>query len=203
MRGHEKETRAVLAKLRRLPEDDEVIELEFLEIQGITHPSGLKGGANINQAQCRFEKATITEKHPNLESPTNMNLIKLQCMAFASLFQTKAMFRRVIVTTVIQTFTQWVGVDAVLYYAPSMFVGLGISSNTTSLLATGVVGILIFLGTILAVLYVDRLGRKLVLILGAIGMAASLIVAAVIVKTCSHDWPAHRAAGWGGVCMVW
>jgi MFS family permease len=116
-------------------------------------------------------------------------------MAFVSLFQTKAMFRRVIFTTVIQTFTQWVGVDAVLYYAPSMFVGLGISSNTTSLLATGVVGILIFLGTILAVFYVDRLGRKLVLIIGAIGMAASLVVAAVIVKTCSHDWPAHRAAG--------
>ncbi|TKA65872.1 hypothetical protein B0A49_12493 [Cryomyces minteri] len=187
MRGHGKETRSVLAKLRRLPEDDEVIELEYLEIQ----------------AQCRFEKATITEKYPHLESPTTMNIIKLQLMAFASLFQTKAMFRRVMVVTVMQTFVQWVGVDAVLYYAPTMFAGLGISSNTTGLLATGVVGILIFLGTIVAVLYVDRLGRKIVLIVGAIGMAASLLIIAVIVATCSHDWPAHSTAEWAAISMVW
>ena len=203
MRGHERETRSVLAKLRKLPEDSEIIEIEFLEIQGMARPRCPKGVANPNPAQCRFEKATVTEKYPHLESPTTINLIKLQCMAFASLFRTKAMFNRVMVVTIMQTFVQWVGVDAVLYYAPSMFDGLGISSNTTSLLATGVVGILIFLGTILAVLYVDRLGRKFVLLIGAAGMSSSLIIIGVIVKTCSNDWPAHKAAGWAAISMLW
>lgn len=35
---------------------------------------------------------------------------------------------------------------SVLYYAPQIFGSLGLSSNTTSLLATGVVGIVLLLG---------------------------------------------------------
>ena len=38
-------------------------------------------------------------------------------------------------------FQQWTGVNAILYYAPSIFQSLGLTGNTNSLLATGVVGI--------------------------------------------------------------
>ena len=113
------------------------------------------------------------------------------------------MFRRVIIATVIQTFSQWTGINAVLYYAPSMFSQLGISSNTTSLLATGVVGIVIFLATILAVLYVDRLGRKFTLIAGALGVATCHIIVAIILAVCEDDWPKHKAAGWAAIAMIW
>ena len=71
----------------------------------------------------------------------------------------------------IRFFQQWTGINAILYYAPTIFKELGLSGNTTSLLATGVVGIVMFLATIPAVLYIDRLGRKPVLAVGAIGMA--------------------------------
>lgn len=47
---------------------------------------------------------------------------------------------------------------------------MGFTGNTTDLLATGVVGIIEFLGTIPAVLYVDKFGRKTILIAGAVGM---------------------------------
>lgn len=38
-------------------------------------------------------------------------------------------------------FQQWTGVNAILYYAPTIFASLGLTGNTTALLATGVVGI--------------------------------------------------------------
>ena len=38
-------------------------------------------------------------------------------------------------------FQQWTGVNAILYYAPSIFQALSLTGNTVSLLATGVVGI--------------------------------------------------------------
>ena len=38
-------------------------------------------------------------------------------------------------------FQQWTGVNAILYYAPSIFAALGLSGSTNELLATGVVGI--------------------------------------------------------------
>lgn len=117
------------------------------------------------------------------------------------------------------TFQQWTGVNAVLYYAPSIFAQLGMSSNTTSLLATGVVGIAMFLATVSilpklrtsllnnlqipAVMYIDRLGRKPVLVVGAIGMASCHFIIAAIFGQNEHQWDTHKAAGWAAVAMVW
>jgi hypothetical protein len=36
------------------------------------------------------------------------------------------------------------GINAILYYAPFIFEQLGLSENTTSFLATGVVGVVMF-----------------------------------------------------------
>jgi MFS family permease len=128
--GREDEARRVLATLRGkgVSVDDEAIEVEFLEIK----------------AQSMFEKRSIQVNFPHLAEQTPMNTFKLQFVAIASLFRTMPMFRRVIVSTVTMFFQQWTGINAVLYYAPTIFKNLGMSSNTTSLLATGVVGIGMF-----------------------------------------------------------
>ena len=60
-----------------------------------------------------------------------------------------------------------------------------------------------FLATIPAVLYVDRFGRKTILIVGGIGMAISHFIVAGIVGAYHTDWPAHRGAGWVAVVFVW
>ena len=138
-----------------MKEDHELVDLEFLEIK----------------AQSIFEKRTIAENFPNLRELTLWNTFKLEFVAIGSLFKSKAMFKRVIVATVTMFFQQWTGINAILYYAPTIFSDLGLSSNTVSLLATGVVGIVMLLATIPSVLYIDKLGRKPILTIGAIGMA--------------------------------
>ncbi len=92
----EAEARKVLSSLRGLEQDHELIELEFLEIK----------------AQSLFEKRTTAEKWPNLVALTAWNTFKLQWVAIGSLFQTKAMFRRVIVATVSMFFQQFTGINA-------------------------------------------------------------------------------------------
>ncbi|VUC25583.1 unnamed protein product [Clonostachys rosea] len=183
----EEEARANLASLRELSLDHELIQLEFLEIK----------------AQSLFEKRSIAEKFPTLQQQTAINTIKLQFAAVKSLFESKAMFRRVIVATVTMFFQQWTGINAILYYAPSIFSQLGLSSNTTSLLATGVVGIVMFIATIPAVLWIDRLGRKPVLTIGAIGMALCHFIIAVILARNIDNFDSHQSAGWAAVVMVW
>ncbi|EHL01078.1 MFS general substrate transporter [Glarea lozoyensis ATCC 20868] len=185
--GREAEARSVLAQLRDLPQDHELVELEFMEIQ----------------AQSMFEKRTLREHFPHLAEYTPWNVFKLQFVAIGSLFKTKAMFKRVIVATVTMFFQQWTGINAVLYYAPTIFKSLGLGGNTTSLLATGVVGIVMFLATIPSVLYIDKLGRKPILTIGAIGMASCHIVIAGIVAKYRDSWDTHPAAGWAAVAMVW
>lgn len=84
-----------------------------------------------------------------------------------------------------------------------IFKDLGLTGNTISLLASGVGGILMFVATIPAVLYIDQLGRKPVLIAGAIGMGISHIIVAGLQGAYSTNWAAHRAAGWVAVVFVW
>ena len=88
---------------------------------------------------------------------------------------------------------------SVLYYAPSIFAALGQSSNTTSLLATGVVGIVMFLATIPAVMYVDKLGRKPVFMVGGTGMFLCHFTIAGIFATNQHKWANNQGAGAGWV----
>ncbi|KAK4121948.1 general substrate transporter [Parathielavia appendiculata] len=185
--GRDDEARKVLCSLRGLPPDHELVEIEFLEIK----------------AQSLFEKRTVAELFPNLREPTAWNIFKLQFVSIGKLFQTKAMFKRVIVASVTMFFQQWTGINAVLYYAPFIFQQLGMNENTKSLLATGVVGIVMFLATIPAVLWIDRVGRKPVLTIGALGMATCHIIIAVIVAKNINNWHEHVAAGWAAVCMVW
>ncbi|KAK7416292.1 hypothetical protein QQZ08_012066 [Neonectria magnoliae] len=185
--NREAEAREILTDLRDLPPDHELIELEFLEIK----------------AQSLFEKRSLAEQFPHLQAQTAWNTFKLQFIAIKALFQTRAMFRRVIVATVTMFFQQWTGINAVLYYAPQIFSQLGLSKTTTSLLATGVVGIVMFIATIPAVLWIDRAGRKPVLTVGAIGMGTCHIIIAVILARNIDHFHEQPAAGWAAVCMVW
>ena len=185
--GREDEARRILASLRGLPPDNDLVELEFLEIK----------------AQSQFEKRTVAEAFPHLREQTAWNTFKLQFVAIRSLFRTRAMLRRVAVATVTMFFQQWTGINAILYYAPTIFQQLGLNDNATSLLATGVVGIVMFVFTVPAVLYIDRVGRKPVLTVGAIGMATCHIIIAVIFAKNVDRWDEHAAAGWAAVAMVW
>ena len=101
------------------------------------------------------------------------------------------------------------GVNFILYYAPFIFSGLGLAGNTTSLLASGVVGVVMFLATIPAVLYLDSWGRKPVLISGAIWMGICHFVVAGIIGQFKSQWDMEivpssaKSAGWAAVVFIW
>ncbi len=80
----------------------------------------------------------------------------------------------IIVGLMLSIFQQFVGINAVLYYAPLMFSNMGASTDS-ALLQTIIVGIANIVFTIVALVTVDRLGRKPLLIIGGGVMAASMI----------------------------
>lgn len=90
-----------------------------------------------------------------------------------------------------------------MYYASFIFKDLGLTGSTSSLLAGGVGGILLFIATIPAVLYMDKWGRKPLLITGAIGMGISHIIVAGLQGKYNSSWQTHKAAGWVAVVFVW
>jgi len=74
----------------------------------------------------------------------------------------------------LSVFQQFVGINVVLYYAPTIFKGLGMTTDA-SLFQTIIVGAVNLIFTIVAIVTVDRLGRKPLQIIGALVMAVSML----------------------------
>lgn len=183
MRGREEETLKVLSGLRGLSRDHTLVQMEFLELK----------------AQNLFEKRISEHDHPDIQNSP----FRLAVAGYKSLVSTKPNFRRTSVAVLTMVFQQWTGVNFILYYAPFIFASLHLSGNSTSLLASGLTGVAMFLATIPAVLYADRIGRKPLLIVGAVMMGCCHFIVAAIIAQCSDNWEAHKAAGWVAVVFIW
>ncbi len=75
-------------------------------------------------------------------------------------------------------FNQLTGINAILYYAPTILSMGGASRHDSLLKAIAISGTLVAF-TILAMILIDRLGRRFLLLVGSVGMAVCLSLAAV------------------------
>ena len=110
----------------------------------------------------------------------------------------------IFVGIMMSVFQQFIGVNAVLYYGPQMFRNAGFSSNV-ALLQTIVVGIALVAFTLVALVTVDRWGRKPLLIAGALIMAASMFALGNLFNAGAHDiWPLAAAVTYiAGFSLSW
>lgn len=79
-----------------------------------------------------------------------------------------------VIGILLSVFQQFVGINVVLYYAPAIFKTLG-NGTDAALLQTVFVGLVNLSFTVVAILTVDKFGRKPLQIIGALGMAVSML----------------------------
>jgi sugar porter (SP) family MFS transporter len=72
---------------------------------------------------------------------------------------------------------QFVGINAIFYYSASLWQSVGIK-QTDSLLISLTTSVVNILGTLIAIAFVDRIGRRPLALIGSIGMTVSLGTAA-------------------------
>src|ERR1035437_76650 len=72
-------------------------------------------------------------------------------------------------------FSQVTGINAIMYYAPEIFKSTGDASGS-ALMQTVLVGVINVLFTLVAIKYVDRWGRRILLLIGCAGMAVCLAI---------------------------
>ncbi|MEM7218191.1 MAG: D-xylose transporter XylE [Pseudomonadota bacterium] len=116
----------------------------------------------------------------------------------------------IVMGIVLSVFQQFVGINVVLYYAPEIFKDLGAGTNA-AMLQTVLVGVVNVAFTVVAILCVDGWGRRPLLILGALGMAAAMFglgtvlyldVSGVAALLCMLLYIAMFALSWGPVVWV-
>ncbi|MDR2399604.1 MAG: sugar porter family MFS transporter [Endomicrobium sp.] len=72
-------------------------------------------------------------------------------------------------------FQQLIGINTVIYYAPTIFAEIGLK-DISAILSTVGIGLLNVLVTVLALFVMDKIDRKKMLIIGSTGMAVSLVL---------------------------
>lgn len=77
-------------------------------------------------------------------------------------------------------FQQLSGINVVIYYAPIIFGKMNLGSHYANLLATVGIGTVNVLMTIVSMRLIERLGRRMLLIVGFLGTSVTLILVSVI-----------------------
>jgi len=141
-KGRDDEALKVLSYARSLPQEHDLVQIEFLYVPHLSQFFVLLIHINSEiKAQHVFEQEINTEKFPNYQDGSFSSNLKLGIHGYLDLLSNRSLLVRVILGGAVMFFQQWTGVNAILYYAPSIFSSLGLTGNSTSLLATGVVGI--------------------------------------------------------------
>jgi len=115
----------------------------------------------------------------------------------------------IFIGVMLSVFQQFVGINAVLYYAPRIFESMGMGNPMFQTVLMGIINISF---TLVAIFTVEKLGRKILLVSGSLGMALGALgvclcdvvpgmpgfvgVASVMVYSASFMF------SWGPICWV-
>ncbi|ONK65163.1 uncharacterized protein A4U43_C07F34340 [Asparagus officinalis] len=115
-------------------------------------------------------------------------------ISFIKLWKTKTVRRGLLAGVGLQIFQQFVGINTVMYYSPTIVQLAGFASNQTALALSLVTSGLNAIGSIVSIYFIDRTGRKKLLIISLTGVVLSLaVLTAVFQQTTTHS-PAISAA---------
>ncbi|KAF4972847.1 hypothetical protein FSARC_673 [Fusarium sarcochroum] len=186
-KGREQEALDNLVKIRQVPETDARVQREWVEII----------------AEARFQKGVLAERHPVLTAPENKsisNSVKLEIVSWTDCFKAGC-WRRTLVGAGLMFFQQFIGINALIYYSPTLFGTMGLDLNM-QLIMSGVLNILQLIGVFSSLWTLDRFGRKTILLGGSILAVIPLVIIAIMVGLFSDSWATHRAEGWTSVTFL-
>ncbi len=81
--------------------------------------------------------------------------------------------RPVILAFLFAFFNQWSGINAIIYYAPRIFEDAGLGKSAALLSSAGI-GLVNLLFTMLGIALIDRVGRRVLMFVGSVGLIATL-----------------------------
>jgi len=116
----------------------------------------------------------------------------------------------IIVGILLTVFQQCVGINVALYYAPRIFESMG-AAKDASMMQTVIMGLVNVIFTVVAIMTVDKWGRKPLLITGSIGMAVGMFAISILafsniigISTLVFIiiYTASFMMSWGPICWV-
>lgn len=122
-----------------------------------------------------LERIYVSAKEAAFQVDETKSVLTFEAKSEWSLLLQPGIFKAVIIGVCIAILGQFMGVNAVLYYGPSIFENAGLSGGD-SLFYQVLVGLVNTLTTVLALIIIDKVGRKKLVYYGVSGMIVSLLL---------------------------
>ena len=162
-----------------------------------------------NKALSVLEKINVTKERAqtilNEITATVSEAVKAKIFSFG--------FKVIVTGVLLSVFQQISGINVVLYFAPRIFESMNIAAaRDASLFQTVIMGFVNVVFTVVAIVTVDKWGRKPLLITGSIGMAVGMFAIAILSY---YDiismltlvfiivYSASFMMSWGPICWVY
>lgn len=120
-------------------------------------------GKNANAVQTEADEIQAIVDEANRREATVMDLFKV-----------KTNFKALLLTSALVTFQQMTGINVVLFYSENIFASAG-NSGISSSVETIIVGLVQLGASCVTPLVVDRLGRRILLVISGAGTTLSLV----------------------------
>ncbi len=118
--------------------------------------------------KCGADSGNVEQAIEDIQKSLNIEHLNLK----ESLFD-KKYFKPITLAVTFAVFSQLSGINSVLYYTGYIFEKAG-ASKASALLQSVIVGLTLLVFTVMAMMIIDRVGRKRLMIFGVIGYIASL-----------------------------
>ncbi|WWC60722.1 uncharacterized protein I303_103298 [Kwoniella dejecticola CBS 10117] len=184
LRGRDEDCLDSLCRLRNLPRTDPRVQAEWITIR----------------AEAIRNREVQVAAHPSLQGDTTSAEAKLEVASWVDMFK-KGVIRQTVIGIMLMFFQQFSGINALVYYAPSLFQQLGLDYEL-QLTLSGVLNIAQLVAVIVAFFALDRAGRRIILLLGSTGLVISHSIVAAMIGTYSDNWSAHKVQAWVGVAFI-
>ncbi|OCF40875.1 monosaccharide transporter [Kwoniella heveanensis CBS 569] len=184
LRGRDLDCLNSLCRLRELPATDPRVQAEWITIR----------------AEAMRNREVAVQAHPTLQGDSTSDEFKLEVASWIDMFK-NGVIRQTMIGIMLMFFQQFSGINALVYYAPSLFEQLGLDYEM-QLTLSGVLNIAQLVAVIVAFFVLDRAGRRIILLTGSTGLVISHSIVAAMIGTYSDNWAAHKVQAWVGVAFI-
>ena len=138
----------------------------------------------IEEEMRSMEESVQAEKEENLKG--EKNFVKRLKDAFSNDVVRRGLYAGIAA----QVAQQFVGINTIMYYSPTIVQFAGIASNSTALALSLITSGLNAFGTILSMVFIDKYGRRRLMLISLVGIIICLAVSSAIFFVAAKHAPA-------------
>jgi SP family galactose:H+ symporter-like MFS transporter len=150
----------------------------------------------------------VRKVHPGIAAAPQLDVIEIALQEDAGAASWSEVFHRkwrrpLMIGLGLAVLQQVTGINAIIYYADQIFAEAGFATPTSqAVVTTWAVGAVNVIATLIALAFIDRLGRRKLLLVGLLGMTVSMVVIGIAFRFVAAPAPGPDHAVLGAAGLV-